>query len=119
MRIGPLELGLILLVIFIIPIYFIPTIIVLARHADNRLMVFLINLFLGWSFIGWVVALALSFSKKNGKTQNDQIVIMPEKALGNNINSPAEASSYCTKCGVKLGKHVQYCPKCGTKIEND
>jgi hypothetical protein len=37
--------------------YFLPSIIALARSKRDLLAIFLLNLFLGWSVIGWVVAL--------------------------------------------------------------
>ena len=56
-------LGLPLLILFIAGfavIYFLPTIIAAARNKKSILGIFLLNLFLGWSFIGWVVALVWS-----------------------------------------------------------
>jgi hypothetical protein len=37
--------------------YFLPSIIALARSKRNILSIFLLNLFLGWTLIGWVVSL--------------------------------------------------------------
>ena len=37
--------------------YFLPSIIALARNKRDLLAIFLLNLFLGWSVIGWIVAL--------------------------------------------------------------
>ena len=37
--------------------YFLPSIIALARSKKDTLAIFLLNFFLGWSVIGWVVAL--------------------------------------------------------------
>lgn len=37
--------------------YFLPSIIALARNKRDTLAIFLLNLFLGWSVIGWFVAL--------------------------------------------------------------
>jgi Superinfection immunity protein len=37
--------------------YFLPTIIGVARSKRDLLSIFLLNLFLGWTLIGWVVAL--------------------------------------------------------------
>ena len=37
-------------------VYFAPTIVALARHKRNTLSIFLLNLFLGWTLIGWIVA---------------------------------------------------------------
>jgi hypothetical protein len=38
-------------------LYFLPSIIALARSKRDTLAIFLLNLFLGWSVIGWIVAL--------------------------------------------------------------
>jgi hypothetical protein len=38
--------------------YFMPAIIALARNKRDTLSIFLLNLFLGWSVIGWIIALA-------------------------------------------------------------
>jgi hypothetical protein len=37
--------------------YFLPSIIALARSKRDTLAIFLLNFFLGWSGIGWIVAL--------------------------------------------------------------
>ena len=37
--------------------YFVPTIIAFARSKRDVMSIFLLNLFLGWTLIGWVVAL--------------------------------------------------------------
>ena len=37
--------------------YFLPSIVGLARSKRDLLAIFLLNLFLGWSVIGWIVAL--------------------------------------------------------------
>ncbi len=38
-------------------IYFLPTIVALVRHKRNVVSILLLNLFLGWTLIGWIVAL--------------------------------------------------------------
>ena len=37
--------------------YFLPTIVAAVRSKRDILAIFLLNLFLGWSVIGWIVAL--------------------------------------------------------------
>src|SRR4051812_26343810 len=49
-----------LVIAVIIGAYFIPSIVAVARNMHNSGTIFVINLFLGWSFIGWVVALAMA-----------------------------------------------------------
>ena len=50
----------ILIFIGIVAIYFLPTIIAMKRNKRNTNAICLLNLFLGWTFIGWVVALVWS-----------------------------------------------------------
>ena len=42
--------------------YFVPTLVAALRRTTNRNSVAVVNLLLGWTFIGWVVALAMSAS---------------------------------------------------------
>ncbi len=41
-------------------VYFLPTVIALARGHHNGFAIFLTNLLLGWTMIGWLVALIWS-----------------------------------------------------------
>lgn len=42
-------------------LYFLPTIVGKVRKVPSLGSVVVVNLFLGWTFVGWVVALALAF----------------------------------------------------------
>lgn len=49
-------------------IYFVPTIVASSRkHADQN-AILVLNLFLGWTFVGWVIALV--WAVKNGAPNN-------------------------------------------------
>jgi hypothetical protein len=56
----------IFLIIFLVPslvIYFLPAIFASkARHPQST-AIFVLNLFLGWTFVGWIVALVWAFIK--------------------------------------------------------
>ncbi len=41
-------------------LYFLPTIIAAARRAKNLVVILLVNIFAGWTVIGWIVALVWS-----------------------------------------------------------
>lgn len=58
---------LILLAVAIIGVYWLPTFVANARAHHNRSTILVLNLFLGWTFIGWVVALAMAFSYTRGQ----------------------------------------------------
>jgi Superinfection immunity protein len=51
------------IVLIAIGLYFLPTIVAMMRHKENIGTVVVINLFLGWTFLGWVVALAMAFGQ--------------------------------------------------------
>jgi hypothetical protein len=53
---------LLLIIVAAVAFYFIPTIVAFARKHHQAGAVFAINLLLGWTLIGWVVALAMSLS---------------------------------------------------------
>jgi hypothetical protein len=60
-------------IIFAIACYLIPTLVALMRDVPNTDSVVVINFFLGWTFIGWVVPLAMAMRSnaalsKTGKT---------------------------------------------------
>lgn len=38
-------------------LYFAPTIVAVARHSRRPVAIFFFNLFLGWTIIGWAIAL--------------------------------------------------------------
>lgn len=46
--------------VMIVGLYFLPTIIALSRGKRNRCAISLLNLLLGWTVIGWVIALVWS-----------------------------------------------------------
>jgi ABC-type transport system involved in cytochrome c biogenesis permease component len=51
-------------IIFILAIaYFIPFIIALLKRKSNTIAIFFLNLLVGWTFIGWVIAFIWSLTK--------------------------------------------------------
>lgn len=62
----------ILYFIIIAALYAVPTIVVLLRKKPNPAPTIVVNMLLGWTFIGWVVALAMAF----GSSTPPQTVIV-------------------------------------------
>nr|WP_226832637.1 superinfection immunity protein [Acidithiobacillus sulfurivorans] len=48
--------------IFALFIYFIPTIIAMRRKKSNLAAIMVLNIFLGWSLVGWVISLVWALS---------------------------------------------------------
>jgi hypothetical protein len=61
---GPLAglTGLVCLGLIGLLLYFLPAIVAIVRGHPNSLAIFILNLLLGWTFIGWVIALVWSFT---------------------------------------------------------
>lgn len=47
-----------IILLLVLGIYLLPTIIAFSRGVSDRGAVAVINVFLGWTFMGWVVSLA-------------------------------------------------------------
>ena len=58
---------LIILTIFTLLIYFIPSMVANSRQHKNLQSIIVLNLFLGWTLVGWVVSLVWAYSDTPAK----------------------------------------------------
>ncbi|WBV59811.1 superinfection immunity protein [Chryseobacterium camelliae] len=59
-----------IVLLIILPLYFIPTFIAYSKKKSNAGAIFALNFFLGWALIGWVAALIWALSNKETNQQN-------------------------------------------------
>jgi Superinfection immunity protein len=78
-------------------LYFLPSII--GHNRRNAAGIFLLNFFLGWTFIGWIVALIWAC------TAEPRVPIVAVAA-----HVPA---NYCMSCGNIRFPSTQFCSACG------
>jgi hypothetical protein len=52
------------LVFLLIITYWIPTAVAMARRVSTANSIFILNFFLGWTLIGWVIALMMAVAPK-------------------------------------------------------
>jgi Superinfection immunity protein len=50
------------LVLVLLILYFVPTAVAVKRAHHQLPAILIINVFLGWTFLGWVIALAMAFT---------------------------------------------------------
>ena len=91
--------GFILFIIAFV-IYFLPSLI--SNRKDNGNSVFVVNLFLGWTLIGWVVALAWALNSKK-------------------VEKKISIKKYeCPRCGaqseIQEGLKLFHCPQCHHEV---
>jgi hypothetical protein len=100
-------------------IYFIPTIVAYGRKVANAGSVLVVNLFLGWTFIGWIVALAMAV--RTNPTPMVVHVAAPgpasrgavEDESGDPEAAAGAPAQFCPRCGQGLGADFRFCPFCG------
>ena len=65
--------------ILILLLYFLPTFIAFGRSEPhkNRFAILILNLFLGWSGLGWIAALVWSFTKGPQAETSEVVVSVP------------------------------------------
>jgi len=49
--------------LIILLIYFAPFIVAIRKNHKQIISIFILNLFLGWTFLGWVIALTWAYSE--------------------------------------------------------
>jgi hypothetical protein len=60
MQMQELSLVELLAIILIFAFYFLPTLVAFLKQHKNKLAIFLLNLLLGWTVLGWVVTFVWS-----------------------------------------------------------
>lgn len=83
--------------------YFLPSIIGAIRKKQNAGAIFALNLFLGWTLIGWVIALVWALAHDAVPTQ----VI---------VNQVAPAAILCPSCGKYSAPGSAFCQTCGSSL---
>jgi len=87
--------------------YFTPTIIGKIRGHHNLLGIAMLNLFAGWTVVGWIIAIIWAVTRP--------ATPQPQVSVFTGQQSP-EASAACLKCGFLVRSGMDFCPKCGGQI---
>jgi len=106
---GPVIIGPVL-----IAAYFAPTFIAAQRDIPNAASVAIVNLFLGWTCIGWVVALAMAVAGNRPSTQ----LRLPDAS--GPPPAPAKVATSATKkcpdCAETVLADARVCKHCGYRF---
>lgn len=90
--------------------YFLPA--YLARNKANFSAILLLDLFLGWTFIGWIIALVWALSSE----PQPQGTAPAQHVPANPPRPATSADFFCSTCGKRctLGEH--FCSACGAAL---
>ncbi len=79
--------------LLVIALYLLPTIVAISRKMPNMGSTIVINVLLGWTFVGWIIALAMACGSQH--RGQPQIIIQNNVAHGNvagpNLHQPVAA----------------------------
>jgi hypothetical protein len=81
-------------------LYFLPA--VIGRDKRDATGIFLLNLFLGWTIIGWVIALIWACAAE----PYPRVHVLPV----------AVAGRYCCRCGTITHPGAHFCAACGYTV---
>jgi hypothetical protein len=115
---GAAAIGTLIVVLIVIGLYFLPTIVAYSRKVPNMGSVLVINLFLGWTFIGWVVAMAMAARSRWPNTAGG----FPSRPTDPAAPIPTEHESTTdakqTECpnGHPVPTGASFCPSCGSPV---
>lgn len=96
--------SLMVLVFIVVLVYFLPSIVAAGKKNNGGVLV--INLFLGWTLVGWVVALAWAFTLSSGNEPNQAPVVATDPG-------PIKRCPFCAE-DIKLDAIV--CKHCGRDL---
>ena len=88
--------------LFLTLLYFMPTIV--GHNHRNVLSIFLVNFFLGWTVIGWIVAMIWACSAD----ARPQVLMIAGPGPG--------AARYCCHCGTLNVAAARFCAACGRTV---
>lgn len=86
---------------FLILMYFLPAII--GRNKHDAAGIFLVNLFLGWTVIGWVIALIWACAAEPCVP----VRLVPVAAVH---------ARFCCQCGTMTYPGAHFCASCGRTV---
>jgi len=97
-------------------IYFLPGIIASNRRHPSENSIVILNLFLGWTFLGWVVALVWSVSAipDNPRPQPNKPPPADDALLLTDVVDPTLMP--CPRCAEMIKKAAKVCRFCNAEL---
>ena len=92
-------------------LYFIPAIVASKKKRQDAMAIFVLNLFLGWTFIGWVVALVWA-----AKTDGVKVIKPTQNEFTHEAKSYYEPTKVCPHCAETVLAAAKVCKHCRSDL---
>jgi ABC-type amino acid transport system permease subunit len=89
------------LLVLLVGLYFFPAIKAYQEKKGNKQAILVLNIFLGWTLVGWVVALVWAYTKTDAPSAPAVVAISP---------------ALCSSCGKYSRGDAAFCAQCGKKL---
>jgi hypothetical protein len=101
-----------------ISLYLLPTTVAIRRKHPNVVAIFVFNTLLGWSFIGWAVAMVWAFSNTRVVTPGAPPpgAKTPNNPASANGQATAEQLKPCPFCAEPIKLAAIKCKHCGSML---
>lgn len=91
----------------VIALYFAPTIVAMQRKQPNTTAIVMLNIFGGWTLIGWVVALVWAHAARPAAAPAAQVSAS---------TSPQADTKKCEFCAEDIKAEAKVCRYCGRDV---
>lgn len=91
-------------------LYFLPSIEAKINQNPNMTPILVVNLFLGWTLVGWVVALAWAHKKAQGQNSESLNPVAPTQGKAD------QDEKTCPYCAELVKKAAVKCRHCGSSL---
>ena len=106
--------------VLVFVLYFLPTLMARRRHHHQSGAIFVLNLFLGWTLLGWVIALAMAASTVKAAPKEPNL---PNTRNGSGpellASTTSDARLPCPLCAEAILLAAKVCPHCRSELPRE